>query len=54
MKVESWQGINGKLLHDNQKAIANGASFHHRFPTCGKARHLSDAKNPIRPITVSL
>ncbi|MCM2599678.1 hypothetical protein NDQ44_15215 [Lactiplantibacillus plantarum] len=21
MKVESWQGINGKLLHDNQKAI---------------------------------
>ena len=21
MKVESWQGINGKLLHDDQKAI---------------------------------
>lgn len=21
MKVESWQGINGKLVHDEQKAI---------------------------------
>ncbi len=21
MKVESWQGINGKLVHDDQKAI---------------------------------
>ena len=21
MKVESWQGINGKLVHDGQKAI---------------------------------
>jgi hypothetical protein len=21
MKVESWQGISGKLLHDEQKAI---------------------------------
>jgi hypothetical protein len=21
MKVESWQGINGKLIHDGQKAI---------------------------------
>lgn len=32
MKVESWQGINGKLVHDEQKAIVvdndgSGAKF---------------------------